>query len=49
MPNKKYAAYQPVKPYFDLVRDALGELVDGEHFFDCVADEVIYEVLYDFP
>ena len=29
MPN--YAAYEPVRPYFDLVRGALGDLVDGEH------------------
>jgi ketosteroid isomerase-like protein len=42
-------AFKPSKPYFDLVRDALGDLVDGDHFFDCVADEIVYEVLYDFP
>ncbi len=49
MPNPKYAAYAAVAPYFDLVRGALGDLVDGEHFFDIVADEIVYEVLYDFP
>jgi ketosteroid isomerase-like protein len=32
-----------------LVRGALGDLVDGEHFFDIVAGGVVYEVLYDFP
>lgn len=47
MPNPKYAAYKAADPYFDLVRRALGELVDGEHFFDIVTDETIYEVLYD--
>lgn len=47
--NPKYAAYEATDPYFDLVRGALGDLVDGEHFFDAVADGVIYEVLYDFP
>jgi ketosteroid isomerase-like protein len=26
-----------------------GDLVDGEHFFDVVTDDVVYEVLYDFP
>jgi hypothetical protein len=46
MPNNEYAAYEPANPYFDLVRGALGELV-GEHFFDIVTDDVIYEVLYD--
>jgi uncharacterized protein len=49
MPNPNYAAYEAAAPYFDLVRGALGALVDGEHFFDVVADDVIYEVLYDFP
>jgi uncharacterized protein len=45
----KYPAYEPAAPYFDLVRGALGDLVDGEHFFDIVAGDVVYEVLYDVP
>jgi ketosteroid isomerase-like protein len=49
MKDAKYAAYEPAAPYFNLVRGALGDLVDGEHFFDIVADDVVYEVLYDFP
>ena len=49
MSNKKYAIYNPVRPYFDLVRGALGDLVDGEHFFDIVASDIVYEVLYAFP
>ena len=49
MPSAKYAAYEAARPYFELVRGALGDLVDGEHFFDITADEVVYEVLYDFP
>jgi ketosteroid isomerase-like protein len=49
MPNLKYAAYEASRPYFDLVRGALGDLVDGEHFFDIVADDIVYEVLYEFP
>jgi uncharacterized protein len=49
MSNLKYAAYEPAAPYFNLVRGALGDLVDGEHFFDIVTDDVVYEVLYNFP
>lgn len=49
MPAPRYAAFEASRPYFDLVRGALGDLVDGEHFFDIVADDLIYEVLYDFP
>jgi ketosteroid isomerase-like protein len=46
MLNPQYAVYKGAQPYFNLVRRALGDLVDGEHFFDIVADDVIYEVLY---
>jgi ketosteroid isomerase-like protein len=49
MPSAKYPGYEPAKAYFDLVRGALGDLVDGEHFFDIVTDDVVYEVLYDYP
>ena len=49
MSNRKYAAYEAAAPYFDLVRGALGDVVDGDHFFDTIADDVVYEVLYDFP
>jgi ketosteroid isomerase-like protein len=49
MPNSKYAAYKPADPYFNLVRGALGDLVDGEHFFDILAGDVVYEVLYNVP
>jgi ketosteroid isomerase-like protein len=49
MPNPKYAAYDGADPYFNLVRGALGDRVDGEHFFDILIDEIVYEVRYDFP
>jgi len=49
MLNPKYTAFEASSPYFELVRGALGDLVDGEHFFDIVTDDVVYEVLYDFP
>ena len=49
MPKSKYVAYKPADPYFDLVREALGDLVDGEHFFDIVTEDTVYEVLYDVP
>jgi len=49
MKTKKYAEYEGAQPYFELVRGALGDLVDGEHFFDIVTDDTVYEVRYDFP
>ena len=47
MSTATYPTYKPVKPYFDLVRGALGDLVDGVHFFDCVSEKIVYEVRYD--
>jgi ketosteroid isomerase-like protein len=49
MSSPKYAAFEPAAPYFNLVRGALGDLVEGDHFFDIVADDIVYEVLYEFP
>jgi ketosteroid isomerase-like protein len=46
MRNPEYVIYKRADPYFNLVRRALGDLVDGEHFFDIVADNAVYEVLY---
>jgi len=43
----KYAVYRSAAPYFDLVRGALGDLVERKHFFDIVSDDIIYEVLYE--
>jgi ketosteroid isomerase-like protein len=49
MPDPIYAEFQAVEPYFNLVRGALGGSVDGDHFFDIVSEDVVYEVLYEFP
>jgi ketosteroid isomerase-like protein len=47
MSENKYSAYVGAEPYFELVRKALAGLVDGEHFFDIVADDILFEVRYD--
>ena len=49
MPHPDYTAYEPAAPYFDLIRSALGDLVDGGHFFDILTEDTLYEVLYDIP
>jgi len=45
--ERQYAAFEGARPYFQLVRRALGDLVDGDHFFDIVANNIVYEVRYD--
>jgi ketosteroid isomerase-like protein len=47
MKESTYTDFEAAQPYFDLVREALGNLVEGEHFFDVVTDDTIYEVLYE--
>ena len=37
------------RPLLQSCSGALGDRVDGEHFFDVVSDDIVYEVLYDFP
>jgi uncharacterized protein len=47
MPDSRHAAYAGAEPYIALVREALGDFVDGEHFFGILADDISYEVRYD--
>jgi len=49
MSNARYAAHWAADPYFELVRGALGDLVDGGHYFDVFADDAEFEVRYEFP
>jgi uncharacterized protein len=49
MPTNKYAAFEALGPYFEIVQMGPSGLVDGEHFFDTIADDAFFEFLYDFP
>ncbi|MFC5649740.1 nuclear transport factor 2 family protein [Paenibacillus solisilvae] len=49
MPRNKYAAFEALKPYFEIVQKGLSGLVDGEHYFDTIADDAFFEFLYNFP
>jgi ketosteroid isomerase-like protein len=49
MAKPKYADFEALRPYTDLVRKGLGDLVDGDHFFDTIAENALFEFLYDFP
>lgn len=44
-----HTTHAAAAPYFSLVRHALGDAVEGDHFFDIVASDIAWEVLYDFP
>jgi ketosteroid isomerase-like protein len=49
MAKSKYAEFEALKPYTDLMRKGLGDLVDGDHFFDTIEEKALFEFLYEFP
>ena len=49
MTDSKYAAFTALDPFFDIVRQGLAGLVDGDHYFDTIADDAEFEFRYHFP
>ena len=49
MTDSKYAAFKALDPFFNIVQQGLAGLVDGDHFFDAIADDAIFEFRYIFP
>jgi len=45
----RYAVYEAMDPFFEIVLRGLSGLVDGEHFFDTFAEDAIFESRYHFP
>jgi hypothetical protein len=49
MTNSKYAAFVALDPFFDIVMQGLAGAVDGDHYFEAVADDAVFEFRYVFP
>ncbi len=49
MSKSDYAAFHALDPFFEVVMEGLSKFVDGEHYFDTLAADVLFEFLYDFP
>jgi uncharacterized protein len=49
MPKSDYMAFFALDPFFDVVMAGLSNFVEGEHYFDTLADDVLVEFLYEFP
>ena len=47
--KSKYAAFAALDPFFEVIQRGLVGLVDGEHYFDTIADDAVFEFRYDFP
>jgi len=49
MPSAQYGAFRALDPFFEVVQKGLSEFVDGEHYFDTIADDALFEFRYNFP
>ncbi len=49
MEKNRYAVFEALNPFFEIVLRGLSGLVDGEHYFDTFADDAIFESRYHFP
>jgi uncharacterized protein len=49
MKKAEYGGFAALNPFFEVVLRGLSGLVDGEHYFDTVADSAIFESRYHFP
>jgi ketosteroid isomerase-like protein len=41
--------FRALDPFFRIVEQAVAELVDGEHYFDMLADDVVFEYVITVP
>jgi ketosteroid isomerase-like protein len=42
-------AFQALEPFFQVIEQGLAGLVDGDEFFDAVAEDAVFEFLYTTP
>jgi ketosteroid isomerase-like protein len=47
--KSKYAAFVALDPFFDIVMQGLAGAVDGDHYFDAIADDAVFEFRYVYP
>ncbi len=48
--NRKHPAFNKnAEPFFNIIMTGLKGYVDGEHFWDAVAEHAVFEFLYNFP
>ena len=36
-------------PFFEIIMKGLSGVVDGDHYFDTIAEDATFEFLYEFP
>jgi uncharacterized protein len=46
MSNDDYSAFRALDPFFAIVMEGLSKYTDGKHYFDTLADDVLFEFRY---
>ena len=49
MTTEKYSEHKALDTFFDVVMKGLNGFVDGEHYYDTIAEDACFEFLYRFP
>jgi hypothetical protein len=49
MSVEKYPGYDALAPFFAIIMEGVNELIDGEHFFDILSDDIVWEYPYALP
>ena len=48
--DRKHEAFREnIEPFYSIIMEGLKGEVDGEHFWDAVAENAVFEFLYNFP
>lgn len=47
--DKQPVGFINAEPFFNIVMEGLKGEVDGEHFWDAVAEDAVFDFLYNFP
>jgi len=49
-PSRKHPAFKKTaEPFYSIIMEGLKGEVDGEHFWDAVAENAVFEFIYNFP
>jgi uncharacterized protein len=49
MPKAEYEVFEALNPFFEVVMEGLRGLVDGDQYFDTIAEDASFEFRYRFP
>src|SRR5579863_3727820 len=49
MTKTQYDVFEALNPFFEVVMEGLRGLVDGDHYFDTIAEDALFEFRYHFP